>query len=171
MATMLGFIFTDAAVEADWLQRALLSANAPTFSCITVDGDTSTSDTVLAFATGKAGNVPLTDDDSPGADAFRSALNDLCRQLAMLVVRDGEGATKLIEIAVTGGRERPIGPPHRDEHRQLAAGEDRDRGRGRELGPRRHGGRQGGRTGRARQPVDPLRRYGGRTRRSGGRRL
>ncbi|VVT06106.1 Glutamate N-acetyltransferase / Amino-acid acetyltransferase [Sphingomonas sp. EC-HK361] len=102
MATMLGFIFTDAAVEADWLQRALLSANAPSFSCITVDGDTSTSDTVLAFATGKAGNVPLTDDDSPGADAFRSALNDLCRQLAMLVVRDGEGATKLIEIAVTG---------------------------------------------------------------------
>lgn len=102
MATMLGFIFTDAAVEADWLQRALLSANEPSFSCITVDGDTSTSDTVLAFATGKAGNAPLTDDDSAGADAFRAALNDLSRQLAMLVVRDGEGATKLIEIAVTG---------------------------------------------------------------------
>ena len=102
MATMLGFVFTDAAVEAGFLQRALTAANSPSFSCITVDGDTSTSDTVLAFATGAAGNAPLVDDDSAGADAFRAALNDLCHQLAMLVVRDGEGATKLIEIAVTG---------------------------------------------------------------------
>ena len=102
MATMLGFIFTDAAVEADFLQRALSAANAPSFSCITVDGDTSTSDTVLAFATGAAGNTPLADDDSAGADAFRAALADLCRRLALLVVRDGEGATKLIEVQVTG---------------------------------------------------------------------
>ena len=102
MATMLGFIFTDAAVEPGFLQRALTAANAPSFSCITVDGDTSTSDTVLAFATGAAGNQPLADDDSPGADAFRAALADLCRQLALLVVRDGEGATKLIEVEVTG---------------------------------------------------------------------
>ena len=102
MATMLGFIFTDTAVEPAFLQRALTAANAPSFSCITVDGDTSTSDTVLAFATGTAGNQPLADDDSPGADAFRVALADLCRQLALLVVRDGEGATKLIEVAVTG---------------------------------------------------------------------
>lgn len=102
MATMLGFIFTDAAVDAPFLQRALSAANAPSFSCITVDGDTSTSDTVLAFATGAAGNRPLVDDDSLGADAFRAALADLCRQLALLVVRDGEGATKLIEIQVDG---------------------------------------------------------------------
>ncbi len=102
MATMLGFIFTDAAVEAPFLERALSAANAPSFSCITVDGDTSTSDTVLAFATGAAGNRPLVDDDSLGADAFRAALADLCRQLALLVVRDGEGATKLIEIQVDG---------------------------------------------------------------------
>ena len=102
MATMLGFVFTDAAVEAGFLQRALADANAPSFSCITVDGDTSTSDTVLAFATGRAGNSPLTGDDSAGADAFRAALTDLCRQLALLVVRDGEGATKLIEVQVTG---------------------------------------------------------------------
>ncbi len=102
MATMLGFVFTDAAVEPAFLQRALSAANASTFSCITVDGDTSTSDTVLAFATGKAGNVPLADDDSAGADAFRAALTDLCRRLALLVVRDGEGASKLIEIAVDG---------------------------------------------------------------------
>ena len=102
MATMLGFIFTDAAVEPAYLQAALAAANAPSFSCITVDGDTSTSDTVLAFATGKAGNAPLTEDDTPGADAFRAALNDLCHQLALLVVRDGEGATKLIEVQVAG---------------------------------------------------------------------
>lgn len=102
MATMLGFIFTDAAIEPAFIQNALAAANARTFSCITVDGDTSTSDTVLAFATGKAGNAPLSGDESAGADAFRAALGDLCRQLAMLVVRDGEGAQKLIEITVEG---------------------------------------------------------------------
>ncbi|WP_084579834.1 bifunctional glutamate N-acetyltransferase/amino-acid acetyltransferase ArgJ [Sphingomonas azotifigens] len=102
MATMLGFIFTDAAVDPVFLQRALSEANGNSFSCITVDGDTSTSDTVLAFATGKAGNAPLTSDEDAGADAFRAALADLCRQLALLVVRDGEGAQKLIEITVEG---------------------------------------------------------------------
>ncbi len=102
MATMLGFIFTDAAVAPAFLQSALSDANRPSFSCITVDSDTSTSDTVLAFATGKAGNAMLTDADSPGADAFRAALRDLCLQLAHLVVRDGEGASKFIRIDVTG---------------------------------------------------------------------
>jgi glutamate N-acetyltransferase / amino-acid N-acetyltransferase len=102
MATMLGYIFTDAAVDAGFLQSLLSSANATTFNCITVDSDTSTSDTVLAFATGKAGNAPLTSFDDAGADAFAAALADLCRQLAHLVIRDGEGATKFIEIAVTG---------------------------------------------------------------------
>jgi glutamate N-acetyltransferase/amino-acid N-acetyltransferase len=102
MATMLGFVFTNAAVEPGFLQRALSHANARSFSCITVDGDTSTSDTVLAFATGRAGNAVLDGDDSPGADAFRAALDDLCRRLALLAVRDGEGARKLIEIRVTG---------------------------------------------------------------------
>jgi len=102
MATMLGFVFTDAAVAPGFLQRALSDANRASFSCITVDSDTSTSDTVLAFATGKARNAPLEDDDSAGADAFRAALKDLCHQLALLVVRDGEGATKLIRVDVTG---------------------------------------------------------------------
>jgi glutamate N-acetyltransferase/amino-acid N-acetyltransferase len=102
MATMLGFIFTDAAAEPGFLQAALSAANAMTFSCITVDGDTSTSDTVLAFATGKAGNAALAKAGDPGADAFAAALGDLCRRLAQLVVRDGEGASKFIEIAVTG---------------------------------------------------------------------
>ncbi|MBX7540281.1 bifunctional glutamate N-acetyltransferase/amino-acid acetyltransferase ArgJ [Qipengyuania sphaerica] len=102
MATMLGYVFTDAAVEAAFLQEMLSKANAATFSCITVDGDTSTSDTVLAFATGRAGNAPLTSWDDTGADAFYAALLQVCRDLAHLVVRDGEGAQKFIEITVTG---------------------------------------------------------------------
>ncbi|ANY20432.1 Arginine biosynthesis bifunctional protein ArgJ [Tsuneonella dongtanensis] len=102
MATMLGYVFTDAAVAAPFLQQCLSAASDGTFNCITVDGDTSTSDTVLAFATGKAGNTPLATFDDPGADAFAAALHDVCRQLAHLVVRDGEGAQKFIEIAVTG---------------------------------------------------------------------
>jgi len=102
MATMLGYIFTDAAVDAAFLQQMLSASNKSSFSCITVDSDTSTSDTVLAFATGKAGNTSLTSYEDAGADAFASALNDICRQLAHLVVRDGEGAQKFIEISVTG---------------------------------------------------------------------
>jgi glutamate N-acetyltransferase / amino-acid N-acetyltransferase len=102
MATMLGFIFTDAAIEPALLQSMLASANRTTFSCITVDSDTSTSDTVLVFATGKAGNAPLVSRDDPGADAFAAALHDVCRQLAQLVVCDGEGATKFITVTVTG---------------------------------------------------------------------
>ncbi len=102
MATMLGYIFTDAAIEPKLFQQMLSVANRRTFSCITVDSDTSTSDTVLAFATGKAGNAALASMDDAGADAFAAALNDLCLQLAHLVVRDGEGASKFIEISVEG---------------------------------------------------------------------
>jgi len=102
MATMLGYIFTDAAIEPALLQHMLGEANRRSFSCITVDGDTSTSDTVLAFATGKAGNSPLAGMEDAGADAFQAALTDVCTQLAHLVVRDGEGAQKFIEIEVTG---------------------------------------------------------------------
>ena len=102
MATMLGYIFTDCAASPAFLQQLLSAANQQTFSCITVDSDTSTSDTVLAFATGAAGNAPLAGFDSPGADAFAAALHDVCLQLAQLVVRDGEGAQKFIAISVTG---------------------------------------------------------------------
>jgi len=102
MATMLGYIFTDAAVDPAFLQVCLSDANQRTFSCITVDSDTSTSDTVLAFATGTAGNAPLISFDSPGADAFAAALHDVCRRLAHLVVRDGEGAQKFIAVTVSG---------------------------------------------------------------------
>jgi glutamate N-acetyltransferase/amino-acid N-acetyltransferase len=102
MATMLGFIFTDAAVEPAFLQNMLNTASARSFNSITVDSDTTTSDTVLVFATGKAGNTPLASHDDPGADAFAAALHDVCRTLAHLVVRDGEGARKFIEISVEG---------------------------------------------------------------------
>lgn len=102
MATMLGYIFTDAAVAPGLLQQMLNCANAQSYSCITVDGDTSTSDTVLVFATGKAGNKPLESMDDAGADALQAALTDVCTRLAQLVVRDGEGASKFITIRVTG---------------------------------------------------------------------
>ena len=102
MATMLGYVFTDADVAPGFLQQVLDGINRRTFSCITVDGDTSTSDTVLAFATGKAGNAPIASFDDPGADAFAAAFEQVCRELAQLVVRDGEGASKFIEIAVSG---------------------------------------------------------------------
>lgn len=102
MATMLGYIFTDAKISPAFLQECLSAANRRTFSCITVDSDTSTSDTVLAFATGKAGNTELTGLDSPGADAFAAALEQVCRELSHLVVKDGEGAQKFIAVNVTG---------------------------------------------------------------------
>lgn len=102
MATMLGYVFTDAAVEPALLQAMLSAANKRSFSCITVDSDTSTSDTVLAFATGRAGNAPLASMDDPGADALAAAIADVCLQLAQFVVRDGEGASKFIEIEVAG---------------------------------------------------------------------
>jgi len=102
MATMLGFIFTDAAIAPPLWQAMLSAAVAGTFNAITVDSDTSTSDTVLAFATGAAGNPELTTMDDAGADSLAAALADVCRQLAILVVRDGEGARKLIEVNVAG---------------------------------------------------------------------
>ncbi len=102
MATMLGYIFTDANVTPAFLQQCLNASNRPSFGSISVDSDTSTSDTVLAFATGAAENAALSGSESMGADAFAAALHDLCRQLAHLVVRDGEGATKFIEVRVSG---------------------------------------------------------------------
>ena len=105
MATMLGFIFTDASVAAPLLQTMLSAATAQTFNAITVDSDTSTSDTVLAFATGAAGNAPIAAVDDAGADAFAAALTDVCRQLAQLVVRDGEGATKFVTVTVDGAED------------------------------------------------------------------
>ncbi|WP_119392886.1 bifunctional glutamate N-acetyltransferase/amino-acid acetyltransferase ArgJ [Taklimakanibacter lacteus] len=104
MATMLSFVFTDAAVPPRLLQKLLSRSAARTFNCITVDGDTSTSDTLLAFATGTAGPVlkGLKSEADPRLKDFARALDDLCKDLALQVVKDGEGAEKLIEITVTG---------------------------------------------------------------------
>jgi glutamate N-acetyltransferase/amino-acid N-acetyltransferase len=106
MATMLVFIFTDAAIPSRLLQALLSDSVAGSFNCITVDGDTSTSDTVLLFATGKAG--PAAKALKSASDArlkgFAKALSGLCLDLAQQVARDGEGAEKLIEIAITGAQ-------------------------------------------------------------------
>ena len=102
MATMLGYMFTDAAVAPALLQDMLSEATGGTFNSITVDSDTSTSDTVLLFATGQAGNAPLATRDDPGADALYAAVRQVALDLAQQVVRDGEGASKFIEIQVSG---------------------------------------------------------------------
>jgi len=102
MATMLSFVFTDAAIPAPILQPLLKHAADRTFNCITVDGDTSTSDTLLLAATGKAGNKkPKTPADA-SLNKFRNALNHVLQDLAIQVVKDGEGASKFVEINVTG---------------------------------------------------------------------
>lgn len=102
MATMLAYVFTDAMVAPALLQDMLAHANLATFSCITVDSDTSTSDTLLAFATGAAGHDELSSMDDAGADAFAAALEAICRDLAHQIVRDGEGASKFITVCVDG---------------------------------------------------------------------
>lgn len=102
MATMLAFIGTDAQIPAPLLQACLSAAVEKSFNCSTVDSDTSTSDTVLAFATGAAGNPVPEGLDDPSLSAFTAALEDLCVDLAKQVVRDGEGASKFITINVTG---------------------------------------------------------------------
>ncbi len=98
MATMLGFLTTDAAVEPALLQRALKEAAADTFNAITVDGETSTNDMVLLLAGGRAG---VRIDENEYA-TFVDALHTVCRELALAIVRGGEGATKLVGITVTG---------------------------------------------------------------------
>jgi glutamate N-acetyltransferase/amino-acid N-acetyltransferase len=104
MATMLVFIFTDAALPAKLMQKLLARSVARSFNCITVDGDTSTSDTVLMFATGAAGPAlqHLRSADDSRLKGFASALDRLCLDLAHQVARDGEGAEKFIEISITG---------------------------------------------------------------------
>ncbi len=99
MATMLGFLTTDFAVDATFLQTALKHAADCSFNMVSVDGDTSTNDTLLLLANGAAGNPPLTA-HSHDARTFQEALDELCMYLAKKIARDGEGATKLIEINV-----------------------------------------------------------------------
>ncbi len=103
MATMLGYLTTDAAITRTALQRALTQAVDDSFNCISVDGDTSTNDTVLCLANGLAGNRPITE----GTSAFRQfvrLLTEICQPLALAICRDGEGVTKVVRIEVEGAR-------------------------------------------------------------------
>ncbi|HEX7967839.1 MAG TPA: bifunctional glutamate N-acetyltransferase/amino-acid acetyltransferase ArgJ [Stellaceae bacterium] len=102
MATMLAFVFTDAAIPAKVLQALLTAANERSFNSITVDGDTSTSDTVLLCATGQAKHRRIARATDPRLKSFRRALDELMVDLAQQVVRDGEGAEKFVTIEVTG---------------------------------------------------------------------
>ncbi|MFD1695911.1 bifunctional glutamate N-acetyltransferase/amino-acid acetyltransferase ArgJ [Roseibium aestuarii] len=105
MATMLSFLFTDAAIDAKVLQALLSGETDGSFNSVTVDSDTSTSDTVLLFATGAAtarGVAPVTALDDPRVPVLKAALGDLMQNLAQQVVRDGEGARKFIEVQVEG---------------------------------------------------------------------
>lgn len=105
LATMLAYVFTDAAVDQPALQAMLAAGADKTFNCITIDSDTSTSDTLLLFATGAAaqrGALAIKDATSTEGRKFAAALHDLMHELALSVVKDGEGLTKLIRIDVTG---------------------------------------------------------------------
>jgi glutamate N-acetyltransferase/amino-acid N-acetyltransferase len=103
MATMLSFIFTDAAIAAPALQKLLSEGVTDTFNAVTIDGDTSTSDTLMMFATGKARGAPrIARASDPRLKAFRKALHQVLADLSEQVARDGEGARKLVEIKVEG---------------------------------------------------------------------
>jgi glutamate N-acetyltransferase/amino-acid N-acetyltransferase len=103
MATMLSFVFTDAAIAAPALQALLKDAVGDTFNAVTVDGDTSTSDTLLVFATGAAPGAPkITKAGDPRLKGFRSAFTMVLADLAEQIARDGEGARKLVEVEVEG---------------------------------------------------------------------
>jgi glutamate N-acetyltransferase/amino-acid N-acetyltransferase len=103
LATMLSFLVTDACIKAPLLQRMLENAAEVSYNRITIDGETSTNDTVLLLANGKAGHPSLNHMDRDG-EAFQSMLSKVCRSLAESVVKDGEGATKFIEILIRGAR-------------------------------------------------------------------
>jgi glutamate N-acetyltransferase/amino-acid N-acetyltransferase len=102
MATMLAYVFTDAAIPAPVLQTLLEKGNETSFNCVTVDGDTSTSDTLMLFATGQAKHPKIRAASDATLKDFKAALNSLLLDLAHHVVKDGEGATKFVTVAVSG---------------------------------------------------------------------
>lgn len=104
MATMLGYIATDAALDQPLLEEILRHAAENSFNCITVDGDTSTNDAFIVAATGRAGNPSITDNTSGEFIMLRDAITDAAIHLAQAIVRDGEGATKFITVRVEGGK-------------------------------------------------------------------
>jgi glutamate N-acetyltransferase/amino-acid N-acetyltransferase len=107
MATMLCFVMTDAAIAADVLQHHLSNGVKQSFNKITVDGDTSTNDTVLVLASCESGNPEIDGLDSEDSRIFAASLEDLLKDLALQIVADGEGATKLVTIKVKNARSEP----------------------------------------------------------------
>ncbi len=107
MATMLGFLTTDAAISAELLQKALKLAVDDTFNMVSVDGDTSTNDMVAVLANGMAGNTPITE-EGPEFGLFLSVVREICTSMAKKIAGDGEGATKLVECTVTGAPDLPL---------------------------------------------------------------
>lgn len=107
MATMLAYFFTDVAIDRDLLQEAVSAAADATFNCITVDGDTSTSDTVLVFSTGSAveRGIPALSAGGEAFNRFSADLNSAMHDLAQAIVRDGEGLTKHVTVTVTGAQD------------------------------------------------------------------
>jgi glutamate N-acetyltransferase / amino-acid N-acetyltransferase len=103
MATMLGFIATDASVDPSLLRQATTYATERSFNCVTVDGDTSTNDALILIATGKSTAAPITKSDSAQFRIFLDAVTEVATFLAQALVRDGEGATKFITIRIEGG--------------------------------------------------------------------
>lgn len=102
MATMLAYIFTDAEIPSEILQEIFSPAIDASFNSITVDSDTSTSDTALLFATGTTSHTTIKSIDDPALDAFKADLQSLLIELAQMIVKDGEGASKFITVSVTG---------------------------------------------------------------------
>ncbi len=105
MCTMLSFLTTDAAISQEMLQKALSSVVVDTYNMVSVDGDTSTNDTVLLLANGMAGNAEITEEND-AYQAFRNALFEINRQLARKIASDGEGATALFEVTVKGAKDK-----------------------------------------------------------------
>jgi glutamate N-acetyltransferase/amino-acid N-acetyltransferase len=106
MATMLGFLATDACVAQSLMQPLALALAQESFNCVTIDGDTSTNDSLVLVASNQGGNPPIDSLDSADGRALFAALLGVARQLAHAIVRDGEGATKFITVEVSGGRTR-----------------------------------------------------------------
>ncbi len=173
MATMLAFVATDAAVEPKALQALVTRATVRTFNSVTVDGDRSTNDTLLVFATGESGAPLIHKPDDPRLADFAGKLEAVLLDLALQLVRDvarGRASSSGSPSAAPGPRASAARIcPH---HRREPAGQDRLRRRGRQLGPHRHGRRPGRRAGASRAALRRLRSaVGGQGRPGGGRLL
>ena len=167
MATMLAFVATDAAISAGALQTLVSLYTRSSFNAVTVDGDRSTNDTCLLFATGKAGNARIGRAGDRRLGDFRAKLEAVMLDLAHQMVRDGEGASKFVKITVEGAESAASARKIARTVAGVAAGEDGHRRRGRQLGPYRHGCGPRRRADQPRPDRHPLRRSGGRPRRGG----